>query len=77
MSRRKKGNKSSRGRKKKQPKQGSILSNRRNPESSWVSFYDIGLNIYEKLFGWWHRVPKGSTLYWRDGKIVGHSTRQR
>jgi len=33
------------------------------------------LNAKEWLYGFWWRVPKGSTLKWRGNKIRGHETR--
>lgn len=56
-------------------KRATIFRNRRNPRSHWISFSDIFLNTYEWLYGFWHRVPKGSTLRWRGDKITGHYTR--
>jgi hypothetical protein len=35
------------------------------------------LNAYEWVYGFWHRVPKGSALTWRGNKITGHITRHR
>ena len=56
-------------------KSGGVFSNRRNPRSGGVSIFDIVLNIKEGLYCWWHRVPRGSELDWKKGKIVGHRTR--
>ena len=52
-----------------------IFRNRRNPRSRWVPLWDIALNTYEWAYGFWYRVPKGSTLKWRGNKIKGHETR--
>jgi hypothetical protein len=35
------------------------------------------LNAKEWFYGFWWRVPKGSTLKWRGNKIRGHETRHR
>jgi len=65
----------SRRRRKPGKKRTAIFRNRRNPRSRWIPFSDIFLNTYEWFYGFWHRVPKGSTLKWRGGKITGHETR--
>lgn len=57
------------------PKRQPIFTNRRNPQSSWVTLNDVITNVKERVYGWFHRIPKGSRLYWRGGKIVGHSTK--
>lgn len=54
-----------------------VFENRRNPRASFVPFYDIWLNIKEGLYCWNHRVPRGSYLNWKDGKIHSHTTRSR
>ena len=53
----------------------SIFRNRSNPGSRWVRFYDIYLNVYERIYGFWNGVPRGQKLFWRNGKIVGHTSR--
>lgn len=58
-----------------QKKRPIIFRNRRNPLSCWVPLSDMFLNTYEWVYGFWHRVPKGSTLKWRGNKIIGHETR--
>jgi hypothetical protein len=52
-----------------------ILRNRRSPRSNWIPLIDMYLNGKEWLYGFWWRVPKGSTLRWRGNKIRGHETR--
>jgi len=52
-----------------------IFRNRRNPRSNWISLYDIYLNVKEWLYAFSNRVPHGSRLFWRGGRITGHSTR--
>jgi hypothetical protein len=55
----------------------SLFSNRRNPKSRWVTFEDVRLNLYERIYGWWNRVPKDATLRWKSGRITGYSTKNR
>lgn len=65
-----------RGRRKRDGKRPPVIfRNRRNPHSSWVPLIDIYLNAKEWLYGFWWRVPKGSTLRWDGHKIRGHETR--
>jgi hypothetical protein len=52
-----------------------IFRNRRDPKSRWIPFWDMVLNAYEWIYGFWYRVPKGSALKWRGNKITGHVTR--
>lgn len=52
-----------------------IFRNRRNPRSNWISLYDIYLNLREWWYGFSNRVPPGSRLSWRGGRITGYSTR--
>ena len=52
-----------------------IFRNRRNPRSNWISLYDMYLNLREWWYGFSNRVPHGSRLFWRGGRITGHSTR--
>jgi hypothetical protein len=40
-----------------------------------VKLYDIYLNVYERIYGFWNGVPRGQKLHWRNGKIVGHTSR--
>jgi len=54
-----------------------VFFNRRNPNSGWVCFGDIFANIRQIFYCWEHRVPRGSELHWKGGKIVGHTTRSR
>ena len=58
-------------------KKSSIFTNRRDPNSKWVGLDDIRLNIYERIFGWWHRIPRGATLRWKGGKIEGYYTKNK
>lgn len=51
-----------------------IFTNRRNPGSRWIPLYDVWLNMKERAYSWWHRVPQGSHVSWKGGKIVGHTT---
>ena len=52
---------------------GGIFTNRRRPESSWISLYDIYLNSKERLYSFFYGVPEGSFIRWNNkGKIVGH-----
>jgi hypothetical protein len=67
------GRRRKRGRK----KRPVILRNWRNPNSNWIPLIDMYLNAKEWLYGFWWRVPKGSTLKWRGNKISGHETRHR
>ncbi|PIQ80315.1 MAG: hypothetical protein COV79_01015 [Parcubacteria group bacterium CG11_big_fil_rev_8_21_14_0_20_41_14] len=52
-----------------------IFTNRRNPDSRWVTADDVLKNLKEGWYSFWHSVPKGSKFYWRKDKIVGHSSR--
>jgi len=61
--------------KERRSKRPIIFRNRRDPQSRWIPLIDIGLNTYEWLYGFWYRVPKGSTLKWRGKRIRGHETR--
>ncbi len=63
------------GKKKKTSKLGSLLQNRRKPNSRWICLGDIIDNIKERFYCWSNNVPSGSRLHWRKGKVVGHSTR--
>jgi len=58
-------------------KKVSLFTNRRDSTSNWVTLEDVRLNLYERLYGWWNRVPKGATLRWKSGKITGYSTKNR
>lgn len=64
------------GKRQKAKKKGGlgILRNRRNPGFGWITPYDVWLNLKERAYCWWYRVPQGSFIAWRDGKIKGHST---
>jgi hypothetical protein len=53
-----------------------LFTNRRRPESRWISVYDIWLNIKERVYSFSHGVPEGSGIRWNSkGKIVGHYSR--
>jgi hypothetical protein len=65
------GRRRKRGRK----KRPVIFRNRRHPNSNRIPLIDMYLNAKEWLYGFWWRVPKGSTLKWRGNKIRGHETR--
>ena len=56
---------------------GSIFQNRRNPDSHWVLFGDISRNFKEWLYSFNQRVPKGASMKWQNGKIVGHYTKSK
>jgi hypothetical protein len=57
-------------------KGGGIFVNRRRPESHWIPFYDIYLNIKERVYSWFYGVPEGSYIRWNNrGQITGHVTR--
>jgi len=50
-----------------------ILRNRYNPQSPYVTLGDAIANIKAIFFCWSERVPPGSRLLYRNGKIVGWS----
>ncbi len=54
-----------------------VFTNRREPSTHYASGSDIVMNLKE----WWYtlnnRVPKGASLTWRKGKIIGHTSRNR
>lgn len=41
--------------------------------SNWVSVADVISNIRETWFCFTHRVPPGSRLFWRNGRIAGYT----
>jgi len=79
MSRRSRGRRRLRGRIMNRPqKQGSLMSrifhNRYRPDSNWVRLADVIANVKETVFCFLNRVPAGSRLTWRKGKITGFSS---
>ena len=49
-----------------------LLRNRyRGDDSNWVSVADVVANLKETAYCWWNRVPAGSRLMWRNGRITG------
>ena len=56
---------------------GKVFSNRRNPRSSAVTGDDIVSNLREWWYTFINRVPGGGKIYWKNGKIVGHSSRNK
>lgn len=54
-----------------------VFTNRRNPGFWWISLYDIWLNMKERAYSWWFRVPRGSHILWKGGKIVGHTSKAK
>jgi hypothetical protein len=76
MSRRQSGRNQRQGRS--QQKQVSlwqrIFRNRYNPGSNWVSLGDVVENIRTTWYAWVERVPPGSRLIYRNGRVVGHSS---
>lgn len=50
-----------------------IFRNRYNPGSSYVTLGDVIANVKAIFFCWSERVPPGSRLLYRNGKIVGWS----
>lgn len=73
MSRRGRGG--NRGRR--QPKRVSLLQRifrNRYSGSNWISLADVIENVKETWFSFTNRVPRGSRLIRRGGKIVGYSS---
>ena len=55
-----------------------LLINRRNPGFCLITPYDVWLNMKERLYCWFNRVPNGSIILWtKDNKIRGHTTRAK
>lgn len=55
-----------------------VFVNRRNPKSRFVSIEDVWLNLKERVYCWWHRVPEGSYINWdKNGKIKGHTSKAK
>lgn len=55
-----------------------LFTNRRNPGSRWIPFYDIWLNTKERVYSWFYGVPEGSYIRWNNkGQIVGHLSRAK
>ena len=52
-----------------------IFTNRRNPNSCWLTLDDVVKNVKEGWYSFWNSVPRGERFYWKKGKIVGNSTR--
>jgi hypothetical protein len=50
-----------------------MFRNRYNPGSSYVTLGDVIANVKAIFFCWSERVPPGSRLLYRNGKIVGWS----
>jgi hypothetical protein len=54
-----------------------LFANRYDPQSRWVTFADVWENLKAMWFSWTNRVPPGSRLLYRNGRIVGYSTQWR
>lgn len=78
MSRRKGNYRNRRAPKRSQGRRAGIIKNRRNPGFHFVTFYDMWLNVKERAYCWWNRVPQGSYIAWdKNNRIRGHSTRAK
>jgi hypothetical protein len=51
-----------------------IFRNRYNPGSNYVTLGDIIENMKSTWYAWTQRVPPGSRLIYRDGKVRGHTS---
>ena len=65
------------GRRKPVPLWRRIFANRYDPQSRWVTFADVWENLKSTWFSWTNRVPPGSRLLYRNGRIVGYGTQSR
>lgn len=49
------------------------LVNRRDPQSRWVSVYDVAMNISDSWYGFSQRIPNNALRYRdRNGEHAGH-----
>lgn len=65
------------GRRKAAPLLRRIFANRYDPQSRWVTVGDAWENLKATWFSWTRRVPPGSRLLYRNGRIVGYTTQWR
>ena len=52
-----------------------LFRNRYRPGSTWVSVGDVVANFKEGGLTFFNRVPPGARLMWRNGRIVGYTSR--